>query len=193
MKKIVSLALLSMISLVAFSQEKGTNEININVGFYTINDLALDLGEIVTTTGTLGTLTYARTTTAPTFGIAYESAIKNNWFFYADAYYQTISEDVFENDVKIGDINNTFITVGFGTNYRYIHGSWFQVYSGASIAWTSLIADYTGASDIEDSNNNYFNFHIDALAVRLGSKFAATVAAGYGYKGILNAGLSLQF
>ncbi len=193
MKKIVTLTLFSFISLVAISQEKGTNEINVNVGFYTTNDLALDLSEVVSTSGSVGTLTFARTTTAPAFGIAYETAIKNNWFFYADAYYQMINEDVFENNVKVGDISNRFWTVGFGTNYRYIHGSWFQVYSGAAIAYTSFSADYTGASNIEDSNDGYWNFHVDAIAIRLGGKFAATVAAGYGYKGILNAGLSFQF
>ena len=117
----------------------------------------------------------------------------NNWFFFADGTYQTIKEDVLENSVKTGDVSNRYLTIGFGTEYHYVHKDWFQMYSGASIAYTSQNADFTTSSDIEDTNDSYFNFQVNAVGLRFGKALGGFVELGVGYRGYVNAGLSYQF
>ncbi|MCK4288204.1 MAG: hypothetical protein KAW86_03280, partial [Bacteroidales bacterium] len=46
----------------------------------------------------------------------------------------------------------------------------------------------------EQTNNiNHFNFQITAVGVRLGKSLGGFMELGFGYKGLLNFGLSYQF
>ena len=190
MKKISTLVILLFISLSSFAQEKGTNDLTFSLGLGTTNDFLKSTEDIIS--GVFGVET-GNSTVGPSFNIAYKRAIMNNWFFFADGTYQTIKEDVLENSVKTGDVSNRYLTVGFGTEYHYVHKAWFQMYSGASIAYTSQNADFTTSSDIEDTNDSYFNFQVNAVGLRFGKALGGFVELGVGYRGYVNAGLSYQF
>ncbi len=124
----------------------------------------------------------------------YKNAIKKNWFFYADAVFQVITEDVIENNIQVGDVSHLYFTFGFGTEYHYIVKEWFQMYSGASIAYTTRSSKFkTSSSNFEDVNDGFFNFQINAVGFRVGKKLAATLELGVGYKGLANLGVSYQF
>lgn len=78
----------------------------------------------------------------PSFGLTYRYAIANRWIVQADGFYQKMSEDLYINNEKIGDLKYSYITVGLGTDYRYISKEYFQMYSGAAVAYTSESIDY---------------------------------------------------
>lgn len=187
MKKTVLVAIFGLISTLAFSQEKGTHEIKLGVGFETSNEFLNTVEDI--TSG----VSYANTTVTPAFNLTYKIAIKDKWFFYADAAYQVVTEDVIENGLTTGDVSQRYFTVGFGSDYHYISKDWFQMYSGASIAYTSQNADFTTSSNIEDKSDGYFNFHVNALGFRFGKALAGFVELGVGYRGVANVGVSYQF
>ncbi|MCB0495834.1 MAG: hypothetical protein KDC79_06840 [Cyclobacteriaceae bacterium] len=176
------------------AQDKGTNEIGIGAGFATTNDFINLTTHLIVSGGSLGNDTYANTTFAPAFGVIYKKAISDRWLFYADGYYQGISQDVLVNDVKVGDVKETFLTVGFGTDYHYVSSDLVQLYSGVAVAYTSQSSDYTGASsDFEDGNDGFFNFQLNAIGLRVGKALAGYAELGVGYKGIANIGVSYQF
>ena len=179
-----------LFTIYSFSQEKGTSDISFSVGAGTSNDFLNATEDIISNIGGVST---TNASFAPSFNLTYKYAILNNWFFYADGTYQSIKEDVIENSIKIGDVSHRYITVGFGSEYHYIHKEWFQMYSGASIAYTSQNADFTTSNDIEDDSDSYFNFQVNAVGLRFGKAFAGFVELGVGYKGYANAGLSFQF
>lgn len=194
MKKFIIINLLALLSLNLFSQEKGTNEIGVGAGIFTSNDLLFATETIVLDIAGMGTMEYKNQKSGPAIYLNYKKAIKNNWFFYADGAYQTIKEELYSDNLKIGDISNTFLTVGFGTEYHYVHAEWFQMYSGLSIAYSSESEKYTGAtSGIDDASRSFFNFHVNAVGLRLGKALGANLELGVGYKGIVNLGVNYQF
>ena len=176
------------------AQEKGTNDIGVNIGLFTTNDFFDATSNIIVSGTSLGSTTYENTSTIPAIVLTYKIAVKDKWLFYADGVYQSMQEDVLVDMLKIGDINHTYLTFGFGTEYHYISKEWFQMYSGASIAYSVLYSKFNGSSDdFEDGNDGYINFHVNALGFRVGKALAATLEVGVGYKGIANLGVSYQF
>ena len=187
MKKIIATISLVFISFLSFSQEKGTHDISFGLGFETSNEFLNTVEDIISG------VSYANTSVSPAFILNYKVAVKNKWFVYADGAYQTVSEDVIEDNLTTGDVTHRYITVGLGSSYHYISKDWFQMYSGASIAYTSQNSDFTTSSNIGDKSDGYFNFHVSALGFRVGKALAAFAELGVGYKGIGNLGISYQF
>ena len=175
------------LALSGYAQEKGTHEISGGVGFGTSN------GFLNTVSDLISDVSYTNSKVSPAFNIMYKIAIKDKWFFYADGSYQTITEDVVDNGTTIGDVTHRYITVGFGSEYHYISKDWFQMYSGIAVGYTSQNADFTTGSNIEDGNDSYFNFQVNAVGLRIGKSFAGFAEFGVGYRGFVSAGLSYQF
>ncbi|MCM5664137.1 hypothetical protein [Galbibacter mesophilus] len=188
MKKLVTLAVVTLFVFTANAQQQGTQDLSLTAGFFTSNEILNIFEE------TISGSTFSNASTTPAIGLTYKYAIKDNWFFFADGVYQSITEDVNENNVKIGDVSHNFFAVGFGTEYHYIARDWFQMYSGGSIAYASQNSDYTTSSpNYEDESDGLFNYQINALGFRFGRSFAGVLELGFGYKGVVNAGISYQF
>jgi outer membrane protein W len=182
------------LSSISYSQEKGTQDINLSVGSLTTNQYV----EIITSIfgdiyNDYNNVSYKNEKFAASFTLTYNYAIKNNWFINSNVSYQTIEKDVFESNVKTGNVTDQFITVGIGSSYHYIKKDWFQMYSGLNVAYTKHKSDSTASSNIIDADVSFFNFQLNALGFRFGKKLAATLELGFGYKGIANTGLSYQF
>lgn len=187
MKKTLLAVVFSIATTLVYSQEKGTHDISIGAGFESSNEFLNTIDDLISD------VTYTNTSISPSFNLKYKIAIKDRWFFYADGAYQTITEDVVENGLTTGDVSQRYFSVGFGTDYHYISKNWFQMYSGASIAYTSQNADFTTSSNLADKSDSYFNFHLNAVGFRFGKSLAGFLELGYGYKGIANVGISYQF
>lgn len=194
MKKNILLICLCLAFMSSFSQQKGTNEVGITFGGLSSNEFLSVTNQIIESILTPSNTSYQYESTSPAITMNYKYAIKNKWFLFADGAYQAISENVLVNDIKTGDIKNTFLTLGLGTEYHYVSKDWFQMYSGVSIAYTFQFVNYTGNTTFfKDGNSSFLNFQINAFGFRIGKKFAGILEFGAGYKGIANLGLNYQF
>ncbi len=180
--------------VLSYGQQKKTNDLSISVGGLTSIDVANVVSEILVSGITIGNVYYTNEEVTPAIAISYKRAIQNNWFVYSDGVIQSYKKDLYLNDTYSGEVKDLFATIGLGTEYHYIHGSWFQMYSGLAIAYSHQFSNYSGSSsDIEESSAGMFNFQVNALGFRVGKKFAAFSELGFGYKGLLTFGLSFQF
>lgn len=179
----------------SFGQEKGTNEISAGVGFLTTNDI-LTLGTTTAFFGVIssGNVTYSeKQLTIPAIGLGYKRALADRWMLGLDAYYQSHQSEVYINNIPDGSLRDAYFTIGVGTDFHYISTSWFQMYSGVGVAYTFNDTQYTGTSnELSDSQTSFLNFHINALGFRFGKAFALFAELGFGYKGIVHAGVSIQ-
>ncbi len=191
MKKLrLTLLVMLIFAGVLKAQDQGTKGISVGAGFYTTNEILNTFEDIA------NGASFGNVSAGPAISITYKVAIKDRWFVYADAAYQSISEDIFLNGNKEGDVSHRFFTVGFGTEYHYVSGDLIQAYSGISIAYTSQTHDYTlppNSVVSESSNDNYVGFQVNALGIRVGRKLAGFLELGFGYRGVANVGLSYQF
>lgn len=194
MRNSLLLLLFALAWYTSFGQTKGTNDLGVTIGGLTSNDI-FDVSSKLIVTGTSGgSLSYGNSNAVPAIALTFKHAVADNWFFYADGVYQSIKQDVFLSGADAGEVNNSFLTFGLGTEYHYAHSNWFQMYSGASIGYTFQNSNYTGSSeDIQDDSSGYFNFQINALGFRFGKSIAVTLELGVGYKGLAILGISYQF
>ncbi|MFT3750133.1 MAG: hypothetical protein QM768_17580 [Agriterribacter sp.] len=79
-------------------------------------------------------------------------------------------------------------TVLVNAKYNYVYDPLFHMYSGlsAGCSFNNIIGSAEG-------NNQAFAYQVRLLGARFGAKFGAFAELGYGYEGILKAGVSLQF
>ncbi len=181
---------MALLSTICFAQEKGTNDISCGVGFATTNDLLNSVDDIISDIFGVSTANISAT---PAISLTYKYTIMNDWLLYADGIYQTINNDLIKHDTIIGNANNRYYTIGFGTEYHYINKDWFQMYSGVSLAYTYQNSNFSQSSNIKDDTDNYFNFQVNAVGLRFGKQLAGVLELGFGYKGIANFGVSYQF
>ncbi|MCC6286895.1 MAG: hypothetical protein IT249_03335 [Chitinophagaceae bacterium] len=79
-------------------------------------------------------------------------------------------------------------TALLNAKYNYVHDPLFHMYSGlsAGCSFNNIIGSAEGKNDA-------FAYQLRLLGARFGAKFGAFAELGYGYEGILKAGVSLEF
>ncbi|PLX04999.1 MAG: hypothetical protein C0595_01245 [Marinilabiliales bacterium] len=94
-----------------------------------------------------------------------------------------------------GELNRKFFTVAAEMQYRYVNRGIIQVYSGLGLGLTYGQETLSkSAIHPEESNGTIIRpaYQLNVAGVRIGNKFAGFIEFGYGCKGILNFGLSIQ-
>lgn len=95
-----------------------------------------------------------------------------------------------------GELNRSFYTLAIEWDYRYVNQGPIQVYSGVGLGFTYATEEFIPAAEstLDQNTGDISNiaYQINAVGVRLGKKYGGFVEFGYGYKGIINAGFSLQ-
>lgn len=109
-----------------------------------------------------------------------------------------MSRDWLVNDKSAGRDSSTAYTIAVETDYRYISKPVFQMYSGVGLGLAIVKTDFTLGPDLMLKGKNgestqYFTGQLTALGFRVGKTLAGFAELGFGYKGIVNAGLSYQF
>lgn len=183
-----------LFSLQANAQEKGTHEIYAGIGLLTTNTVfSLSSNILFEGYSSSSHLSYANNHYIPAFGLGYKLAVADRWTVGVAGYFESDQSDVYYNDVRDGTLRHSYFTIGLGTDYHYISRKWFQMYSGLEVACTIGGVNYDGVNDeIMERKYRYLNFQLEALGFRFGKSFAFFTEIGFGYKGILHAGLSLQ-
>jgi len=187
------LGLIIITSPLAHSQDK-PNQISVGYGVITIDE-ELDLIEdVIGSFISIGTFKTDNTQMSGAAVFTYNHALSDIVHLGGAFAYETITEDVLVADSLAGDLKRQFYTLAAESRFTYIHGSFFQMYSGvgAGITFnTDTFEDKSGNSKSE--NQTHFNFQLNLLGLRVGNSFAGYAELGYGYKGIVNFGLSIRF
>tara|TARA_B110000967_G_C18694426_1_gene464690 strand:+ start:139 stop:762 length:624 start_codon:yes stop_codon:yes gene_type:complete len=203
--KKLTILFIILFSQESFSQTQGTSEINVSLGVATFEDfrVAIDdvISSIVTTVVSGQELTHSDGGRLTGYTIHYSYAVKDRWMLGASLAYQTVNRKLFLDNKESGKSSSAVYSFGVETNYRYISNPIFQMYSGLGAGYAFGKSSFTLEDtnlEFKDKNKtdykiNYFTFHVTALGFRVGKKLEAFAEIGFGYKGILNGGISYQF
>lgn len=128
-------------------------------------------------------LTYKKLNRAETilWGVAIGYEVNKSKIYYVGQY--------------AGELNRKFFTAAAEMQYRYVNRGIIQVYSGLGLGLTYGY-ETLSATVIhpEESNGTIIRpaYQLNVAGIRIGNKFAGFIEFGYGYKGIVNFGLSIQ-
>jgi|SaaInlStandDraft_4_1057021.scaffolds.fasta_scaffold02399_8 hypothetical protein len=181
-------------TLTSHAQEKGTSEINLGYGYATSVSMMSAFDDIITglfisdqiNGGSIGA-----------FFLSYDYAIADKLMLGAIFAYETGKTKYENNDNSlVANGTTNAYTFAIEINYNYVSKPSFRIYSGLGLGFTAydnnvVYTDNTTPND--DASINSFNFQLTGIGIRVGKKLAFFAEAGYGYKGIVSAGLNLQF
>ncbi|RLD71800.1 MAG: hypothetical protein DRJ10_19140 [Bacteroidetes bacterium] len=129
--------------------------------------------------------------------LIYRYVSENEMMFLgiSGSYNQTVG-DIYNVGQLEGELNREFITVAVEGQYRYQNMNKVQLYSGIGIGYTfgneTLNPPASSGNATSIGSINSIAWQINAIGIRVGKSFAGFAEFGYGYKGIVNVGLSLQ-
>ena len=129
--------------------------------------------------------------------LTYRHITKNEMMFWGMTVgYNQTKGDIYNVGQLEGELKRSFITVAIEGQYRYQNLKKIQLYSGLGIGYTFgneiLNPPADSGNESSSGNINQFAWQINAIGMRIGNSIAGFIEFGYGYKGIVNAGLSIQ-
>jgi hypothetical protein len=200
--RLAILASLLFISSASFSQEKKFNGVpgfdfkigygivpvqNLNESFST--ELIPDLvDENYVTLDRKGSGMFSASATFQTMG---------RWGFGIDAVYGK-TEAIFRYpNTSTQEPTSKWFTVMGRVNFTYytdvVNAPNIQIYGGIAAGSSFRDAQVEKGGTTKTFNQNYFAYQITPFGIRTGQKIGFWAELGYGFKGLLNAGLSLKF
>lgn len=196
MKKLIIGLLILSCFMPLLAQEKGTSEFSLGYGRGSSTLIFYDIGEIFVDVFSFGTVIYDNEKSTGAIHLGYKYSISKHFSLGAMFVYEQITTDVKYTDDVIAKTTNETYTIAIESDIRYVSKEHFQMYSGLGFGYTIGKQKYNSNSSSDpDYNDNVdlYNFQIIALGVRAGKSFGGFAELGFGYKGLLNLGISYQF
>jgi hypothetical protein len=129
--------------------------------------------------------------------LTYRHMFRNELFLWGiTAGYSSSASKIYNVGQYEGELNRQFITVALEWEYRYVNQGPVQVYSGLGLGFTYATEELTPPPELgveaATGNISTFAYQLNAVGIRIGKKFGGFAEFGYGYKGIVNLGFSVQ-
>ncbi len=96
-------------------------------------------------------------------------------------------------ELVVGDFRETNYVAAAELDYHWIMRPGLQLYSGAGFGVRMRRGRYTDETDTQRASKTLPTFHLNAIGVRFGQRVGFFAEFGYGYKGMLSAGVNAQF
>ena len=177
------------------AQEKGNSEIKLGYGVITSTQTINDIEQIFEMAFTLGSISYINEKSTGAIHLGYNYFLSNKFTLGVNFAYEQIKSDVKSGNDAIGDMNATFYTVSIESCFHYVRKEKINMYSGLGLAYSFGNIDFNSSTTAEDSFSstaNIPNFQIIGFGIRGGNTFAGFAEVGFGYKGVICAGLSVK-
>lgn len=110
--------------------------------------------------------------------------------------YNQTKATIYNVGTEVGELERQFISVAIDVQYRYVNSGSIQLYSGVALGYQLGNETLTPPSDSGLPNGsgtiNRLAWQVNAMGIRIGKTFGGFAEFGFGYKGIVNVGLSAQ-
>ncbi|GAB6007970.1 outer membrane beta-barrel protein [Dysgonomonas reticulitermitis] len=194
MKKIfLTVFLLSIIAIGATAQ-KGKHEVTVGFGLGTTSEFVDALADVIVSGLTQNAYSSDKSYTGA-FHLGYKYGITDRFAAGGTFIYENGKSDAYFDKDKIGKFSNNYYTIAAEAEYKYVRSGSFSLYGLLGAGATIYSQKYTANdnSKNESDNNAHFNFQISPIGIKLGRNIGAFAEAGFGYKGIISAGLFARF
>lgn len=125
------------------------------------------------------------------FRVSYAYTPQERWSFGGTLSYNHSKSDVFYKEREIGKRTNNFITLAGETGFNYLNREKIRLYAlvGAGLTYAVISETDHELRETFDSSDGIFNFHVSPIGIQIGQKWGGFAEAGFGYRGLLSAGV----
>lgn len=187
--------------------KKGSGDIGFSLGFHSLNELSLGGTDVGTFVGNsiVGDILefqepgYQRTNyrNMGPFAFSFKIMPYNRLTVGGVLQYESINSDLNYFGESLGNQSLSLFTAALEMDYRYISSKTLQVYfsfgAGTTVAQQDFMSNQPeGEGSFSKSYEPVPSYHVNVLGIRLGKAIGIFGELGFGYKGLLNVGLSFQ-
>jgi len=198
MKKILLISgalLMSLFNLQA--QVESPNSIGLGIGILTTPDF-IEYAQPQFKGPTFGLITESSKTSLPAFMFEYNRALGAHLDLGFSIVYQQYTKKYSILNIaalQAGQTQTHFLSIMPQFRFHYIPiDSWLGLYSGAAVGVNYQVIDARDMEDfIESEGIIGFSWQVTAIGLEVGNNFGAHAELGFGFKGIISAGLHARF
>ena len=179
-------------------QSTPKQEVYVGLGLLNDNQMMAMISDIVSTVITLGYLVEPGTYRPFTPFLGYRFWFTERFSLGAAFAYDVNSVKVYNSNTpdQKREVNRKYMTFAVEPAFNYVSKSAFKLYGYLGLGVTIIHfenAVFNDGSEAELTRLPFFNAHFTPIGMRFGKEFGGFLEFGYGYKGILNAGVSFRF
>ena len=193
MKKVVFIIGLILTSQALLQAQSKKHEIVLGYGtviHYDVKEVTVNLAITLVSVGYVNTV-YQNGTGTFFFGYRY-SPVKSISVGIEGGYHR-IDQEAWSQEEFLGKLKRQYYIMTGLANFNYVSKESFQMYSGLAIGYAFQNIHYMPVEGEEDVENpGQLAFHISAVGFRFGKAVGGFFELGYGYKGVINFGLSVK-
>ncbi|NDV47373.1 hypothetical protein D0T49_09980 [Paludibacter sp. 221] len=195
MKKILLFSALFLIPslLISTNAQYKKNEIELGVGIFNFNEIINITSDVIISSVPTGT-TMENSSSYGSVHAAYKYRIRERIGVGGLFAFDYSTAEAMRYDIKIGDFKKRHYTLAAEADFIYLNFDRFKMYALAGVGATLYGLTYTSAINGEKDNNTtpYFTFQVTPIGIRYGERFGGFLEVGFGYRGILNAGIFVR-
>ena len=200
------LAYVFLISLTAFSNigysQTTKGDMEVNAGWGTITgDGVFTVTKLLVTeiiTSVFGDMHYTNVRTIGAAFMGYKYYFTDNAAVGMTGTYEAWKADLnyVSNGDKVGEYQRADITIAPELTYNYLNDEWIRLYGSVGIGITfnsEKNTDKSTATNNYNTNDTHLNANLTALGLSAGKALRGNLELGFGYKGLINLGISYIF
>lgn len=193
MKKINFTILLACILATNLSAQEKKHNLSVGTGIGTTSEIIDALSDIITTGLSAGTYSSNKSYTGA-YHLGYKYGVSERISAGATLLYEHGTANALVNKEQIGRFKNNYFTLAAEGEFRYIDKPAFKLYGILGAGATLFNQEYKPDEGEADKDSKlHFNFQVSPIGIKLGNNIGIFAEAGFGYKGIVSAGVFTNF
>ena len=173
-----------------YAQDK-RHEVEIGMGIWNTNEIINTLSDMIINSVPLG-IEMKDGTSWGSIHAAYRYRLTERIGIGGLFAYDYSYEKAYLNDVRTGKFYKNHYTFAVEADYKYFAREKFSIYALGGIGMTLYNLKYKDQNDKARNGSDtdpYFTFQITPLGLKYGRNYGGFVEMGFGYRGVINAGL----
>ncbi|MCF8347140.1 MAG: hypothetical protein K9G38_08005 [Bacteroidales bacterium] len=171
------------------------HDITGSYGFVTTDQVADVLKDVLTTVFSFGTYEKENYDYSGALFLTYKRPVTYRLHMGGTVGIDNVSGDLLSNGTAYGTFHTRHTTFAGEADLRWVKRNRLQMYSGLGLGYTFTAEEgfVSGSGESDINRSGHLAIQVTAIGLRIGRKFGGFMEAGFGYKGLLNFGLSYQF
>lgn len=194
MKKIIAILCLSL-SFNGLNAQFQHHDIQLSYGLLTANQF-MDIAEsVLISVLSFGNYEKENHDYSGARFISYKNSVTYRLGVGACLGVDNVKGDLVRRDVQYGEFRESHTTLALEGDIKWVKRDFIQMYTGAGlgISLNKERGEIIDTGETDSVLSNHVAFQLNAVGLRLGKSFGGFLELGFGYKGMLNFGLSYQF
>jgi hypothetical protein len=195
MKKVaLLLGLTAFLFVSSANAQSKKNEVDFGVGVGSSNQIIGTMSDMIASVFLPEGVGMKNSTSPGAFHLGYKYSLSDRIALGPVFTYDLNTSDAIVDNVKTGKFTSNYYTFSLEGDYKYVNRDKLKLYALVGAGATILNQTYKdNQSGKHGEKQTFFNFQVTPIGVKYGDSFGVFTELGFGYKGILCAGLFYRF